>query len=305
MPVHAPLIKVGRVRLYGAHTLLHGEDYDGAFTEAQRLSQEQKLTLLHAFNDPTIIAGQGTIGLELYEQNPHLDAIIVPVGGGGLIAGIALVLKVLNPHIRIIGVQADAIPSMKAALEKGAPISMEPATTIADGIAVRKVGETALNLVEKHVDEIVTVTEGEIANAVLLLLEIEKTVAEGAAAAPLAALINKKVNLIGKNVALIVSGGNIDVNLISRIIEKGLIQDGRLSRFSVVISDRPGNLARLSQRIADLDANILQIGQSRGFGRIAIDQTEVELVIETGGLDHVERIRNELSKDGFQARWES
>jgi len=305
MPVHAPLIKVGRVRLYGAHTLLHGEDYDGAFTEAYRLSQERGVTLLHAFNDATIIAGQGTIGLELYEQNRHLDAVIVPVGGGGLIAGIALVVKALNPHIRIIGVQAEVIPSMKAALEKGAPISLAPATTIADGIAVRKVGETALDIVEKHVDEIVTVSEGEIANAVLLLLEIEKTVAEGAAAAPLAALINKKVNLVGKNVALIVSGGNIDVNLISRIIEKGLIQDGRLSRFSVVIRDRPGSLARLSQRIADLDANILRIGQSRGFGRIAIDQTEVELVIETSGLDHVEWIRNELSKDGFQVRWES
>jgi threonine dehydratase len=305
MPVHAPVIKVGRVRQYGAQTVLHGEDYDGAFTEAQRLRQERGLTLLHAFNDPTIVAGQGTIGLELYEQNPHLDAVIVPVGGGGLIAGIALVLKVLNPHIRIIGVQAEAIPSMKAALESGAPISPAPATTIADGIAVRKVGETALELVKKHVDEIVTVSEGEIANAVLLLLEIEKTVAEGAAAAPLAALINKKVNLTDKNIALIVSGGNIDVNLISRIIEKGLIQDGRLSRFCVVISDRPGNLARLSQQIADLDANILQIGQSRGFGRIAIDQTEVELVVETAGLDHVERIRNQLSKEGFQVRWES
>jgi len=305
MPLHAPLIKVGRVRQYGAQTVLHGEDYDGAFTQAQRLSQERGLTFLHAFNDPTIIAGQGTIGLELYEQNSQLDAVIVPVGGGGLIAGIALVLKVLNPRIRIIGVQAEVMPSMKAALEKGAPISLAPATTIADGIAVRKVGETALDLVKKHVDEIVTVSEGEIANAVLLLLEIEKTVAEGAAAAPLAALINKKVNLTDKNIALIVSGGNIDVNLISRIIEKGLIQDGRLSRFSVVISDRPGNLARLSQRIADLDANILQIGQSRGFGRIAIDQTEVELVVETAGLNHVERIRSELRKDGFQVRWES
>lgn len=305
MPLHAPLIKVGRVRQYGAQTILHGEDYDGAFTQAQRLSQERGLTFLHAFNDPTIIAGQGTIGLELHEQNSQLDAVIVPVGGGGLIAGIALVLKVLNPRIRIIGVQAEVIPSMKAALEKGEPISLAPATTIADGIAVRKVGETALDLVKKHVDEIVTVSEGEIANAVLLLLEIEKTVAEGAAAAPLAALINKKVNLTDKNIALIVSGGNIDVNLISRIIEKGLIQDGRLSRFSVVISDRPGNLARLSQRIADLDANILQIGQSRGFGRIAIDQTEVELVVETAGLNHVERIRSELSKDGFQVRWES
>jgi threonine dehydratase len=305
MPVHAPLIKVGRVRLYGARTILHGEDYDGAFTEAQRLSQEKGLTFLHAFNDPTIIAGQGTIGLELYEQNSHLDAVIAPVGGGGLIAGTALVLKVLNPHIQIIGVQAEAVPSMKAALEIGAPIRLAPATTIADGIAVRRVGETALELVKQHVDEIVTVTEGEIANAVLLLLEIEKTIAEGAAAAPLAALINKKVSLRDKNIALIVSGGNIDVNLISRIIEKGLIQDGRLSRFSVVISDRPGNLARLTQRIADLDANILQIGQSRGFGRIAIDQTEVELVVETAGLDHVERIRNQLSKDGFQVRWES
>jgi threonine dehydratase len=304
MPVHAPLIKVGRVRQYGAHTVLYGEDYDEAFTEAQRLSQERRLTFLHAFNDPTIIAGQGTIGIELYEQNPQLDAVIVPVGGGGLIAGIALVLKVLNPRIRIIGVQAEVIPSMKAALEKGAPISLAPATTIADGIAVRKVGETALELVKKHVDEIVTVSEGEIANAVLLLLEIEKTIAEGAAAAPLAALINKKVNLNDKNIALIVSGGNIDVNLISRIIEKGLIQDGRLSRFSVVISDRPGNLARLSQQIADLDANILQIGQSRGFGRIAIDQTEVELTVETAGLNHVDRIRSELSKAGFQVRWE-
>jgi threonine dehydratase len=305
MPVHAPLIKVGRVGLYGAQTLLHGADYDEAFNEAQRLSQEKGLTFLHAFNDPIIIAGQGTIGLELYEQNPDLDAVLVPVGGGGLIAGIALVLKVLNPRIRIIGIQAETIPSMKAALERGAPMTLAPATTIADGIAVRKVGETALELVKQHVDEIVTVTEGEIANAVLLLLEIEKTVAEGAAAAPLAALINKKVALTDKNVALIVSGGNIDVNLISRIIEKGLIQDGRLSRFSVVISDRPGNLARLSQRIADLHANILQIGQSRGFGRIAIDQTEVELVVETAGLDHVERIRSELSKDGFQVRWES
>ena len=304
MVVHARR-RSGTVRLYVAHTRLHGEDYDGAFTEAQRLSQERGLTFLHAFNDPTIIAGQGTIGLELYEQNSHLDAVIVPVGGGGLIAGTALVLKVLNPHIQIIGVQAEAVPSMKAALEIGAPIRLAPATTIADGIAVRRVGETALELVKQHVDEIVTVTEGEIANAVLLLLEIEKTIAEGAAAAPLAALINKKVSLRDKNIALIVSGGNIDVNLISRIIEKGLIQDGRLSRFSVVISDRPGNLARLTQRIADLDANILQIGQSRGFGRIAIDQTEVELVVETAGLDHVERIRNQLSKDGFQVRWES
>ena len=305
MPLPAPLIKVSRVRQYGGKALLHGSDYDGAFAEAQRLGQEQGLTYISAFNDPEIIAGQGTMGLEIYEQNPEIEAVIVPVGGGGLIAGIALVLKTLNPRIRVIGVQAQAVPSMKVALQKGEPVRLPPAVTIADGISVRRVGETPFALVQEFVDGIVTVNEGEIANAVLLLLEIEKTVAEGAAAAALAALVNKKVSLIGKNVGLIVSGGNIDVNLISRIIEKGLIQDGRLSRFSVVISDRPGNLARLSGRIAGLGANILQIGQQRGFGQVAIGETEVELVLETTGAEQIEQICNALRQEGFRVRTES
>ena len=300
MPLHAPLIKVTRVRQYGAQTVLHGADYDEAFAEAYRLAQERGLIFIHAFDDPWIVAGQGTIGLELYEQNPDLDAVVVPVGGGGLIAGIALVLKTLNPKIRVIGVQAEAVPSMQAALEKGGPVRLPPAMTIADGIAVRAVGETPFALVQRYVDEIVTVSEGEIANAVLLLLEIEKTVAEGAAAVPLAALINKKITLANGNVGVIISGGNIDMNLISRIIEKGLIQDGRLSRFSVVIHDKPGALARLAQRIADLGANILQIGQTRGFGQVAINETEVELILETTGPDHIERLREGLQKDGFR-----
>ena len=172
--------------------------------------------------------------------------------------------------------------------------------TIADGIAVREVGRIPFELVKNYIDEIVTVSEGEIANAVLLLLETEKTVAEGAAAASLAALINKKVALASGNVGLVISGGNIDMNLISRIIEKGLIQDGRLSRLSVVISDRPGALARLAQRIAELGANILQIGQTRGFGQVAINETEVELILETTGPDHIERLREGLHKDGFR-----
>jgi len=300
MPLHAPLIKVTRVRQYGAQTVLHGADYDEAFAEAYRLAQERGLTFIHAFDDPWIVAGQGTIGLELYEQNPDLDAMIVPVGGGGLIAGIALVLKTLKPKIRIIGVQAEAVPSMKAALEKGKPVRVPPAMTIADGIAVRSVGETPFALVKRYVDEVVTVSEGEIANAVLLLLEIEKTVAEGAAAVPLAALIKKKIGLVNGRVGIIISGGNIDMNLISRIIEKGLIQDGRLSRFSVVIPDRPGALARLAQRIAELGANILQIGQTRGFGQVAINETEVELILETTGPNHIERLREGLQKDGFR-----
>jgi threonine dehydratase len=300
MPLHAPLIKITRVRQYGAQTVLHGADYDEAFAEAYRLAQERGLTFIHAFDDPWIVAGQGTIGLEVYEQNSDLDAMIVPVGGGGLIAGIALVLKTLNPKIRIIGVQAEAVPSMKSALEKGEPVRVSPAMTIADGIAVRSVGETPFALVKRYVDELVTVSEGEIANAVLLLLEIEKTVAEGAAAVPLAALINKKIGLANSNVGVIISGGNIDMNLISRIIEKGLIQDGRLSRFSVVIPDKPGALARLAQRIAELGANILQIGQTRGFGQVAINETEVELILETTGPDHIERLREGLQKDGFR-----
>lgn len=305
MPVFAPLIKVSRVRQYGAHSVLHGDDYDSALTEAQRLSQENGLTFVSAFNDPWIVAGQGTIGLELYEQNPDLDAVIVPVGGGGLIAGIALVLKTLNPKIKIIGVQAEAVPSMKTALAGGAPVRLAPATTIADGIAARRVGETPFALVKEFVDEIVTVNEGEIANAVLLLLEIEKTVAEGAAAVPLAALMNKKIALAGKNIGLIVSGGNIDMNLIARIIEKGLIQDGRQCRLNVIVTDRPGNLARLSQRIAELGANILQIAQSRGFGRIAIGETEVELILETTGADHIQRLREALTQDGFRLQSET
>lgn len=302
MPCNAPLIKVRRVRLYGAQTVLHGEDYDAALTEARRISRKEGLTFVHAFDDPEVIAGQGTVGLELHEQNPELDAVIIPVGGGGLIAGTALALKTLDPRIRIIGAQDEAIPSMKVALEKGAPVGVPPAATIADGIAVRKAGELSLALVQRHADEIVTVDEGEIANALLVLLEIEKTVAEGAAAVPLAALLHRKIDLQGKNVAVIVSGGNIDVNLISRIIEKGLIQDGRLSRLAAVISDRPGNLARLTARIADLGANILQIGQRRGFGQTAIGETEVELVLETTGADHIESIHGALSKEGFKIR---
>ena len=305
MPVTAPLIKVSRVRQYGAQSVLHGNDYDAALAEAQRLSQERGLTFISAYNDPGVVAGQGTIGLELYEQNPDLDAVVVPVGGGGLIAGVALVLKTLNRAIKIIGVQSEAVPSIQAALADGAPVRLPSATTIADGIAVRCVGETPFALAKEFVDEIITVSEGEIANAVLLLLEIEKTVAEGAAAVPLAALMNQKITLNDKNIGLIVSGGNIDMNLIARIIEKGMIQDGRQSRVNVIVTDRPGNLARLAQCIADMGANILQIGQSRGFGRIAIGETEVELVLETTGADHIQRLRDRLIRDGFRLQAES
>jgi threonine dehydratase len=304
MPRTAPLVKVTRVRQYGAESLLHGSDYDSAYAEAKRLAAEQGLAFISAFDDPFVVAGQGTIGLELHEQNPDIDAVIVPVGGGGLIAGVALALKTLLPRVRVIGVQSEAVPSMKAALELGAPVQLPSATTIADGISVRAVGATPLQLCKEYVDEIVTVSEVQIANAVLTLLEVEKTVAEGAAGVPLAALLNHKTSLAGKTVGVIVSGGNIDMNLISRIIESGLIQDGRLSRLAIVISDRPGSLARLAQRIAELGANILQIGQRRGFGELALGETEVELVLETSGADHIQRIHDALRNDKFKIRSE-
>ncbi len=300
IPVHAPLIKATSVRRYGARTQMWGDDYDLAFDEAQRISREEGLTFIHGFDDPWVVSGQGTLGLELHEQNPELDAVVVPIGGGGLIGGVALALKELQPSIRIIGVQTEGLPSMKTALSKGRVVQIDPATTIADGIAVRRVGKIPLELTRKYVDEIVTVSEGEIANAVLLLLEIEKTVAEGAAAAPLAALVNRKVTFNGKKVALIVSGGNIDVNLVSRIIEKGLIQDGRLTRLSVVIPDRPGYLARLAQRVAEEGANILDISHARGFGEIGVGETEVELTIETTGWEQIHRITEVLGRDGFR-----
>ncbi len=302
MPQSAPLIKVTRVREYGAESLLHGSDYDGAYAEAKRLSVERGLTFISAFDDPWIVAGQGTIGLELYEQNPDLDAVVVPVGGGGLIAGIALALKTLIPKLRVIGVQSEAVRVDESGAGK------RRAGAASGGKHHRRWYRRArrrcypLELVKNYVDEIVTVSEGEIANAVLMLLEVEKTVAEGAAAVPLAALLSKKVSLAGKNIGLVISGGNIDMNLISRIIETGLIQDGRLGKFAVIISDRPGSLARLAQRVADLGANILQIDHSRGFGKMAIGETEVELILETAGAEHIQRIYETLRADKFKIK---
>ncbi len=300
MPLHAPLIKVGSVKRFGAEAMLFGKDYAAAFQEAQRISGENGLSLIHAFDHPAIIAGQGTIGLELHEQNPELDAVLVPVGGGGLIAGIACALKSLKPSVQVIGVQAESIPSMKASVARDKIVRVPAASTIADGIAVCTPGDETFPMVKKFVDDIVTVSEGEIANAVLMLLEIEKTVAEGAAAVSLAALVNRKVNFSGKNIGLVISGGNIDVNLIARIIEKGLIQDGRQSRLAVVISDRPGSLALLAQRIAELGANILQINQTRGFGETALGETEVELALETTGWEHIEKICSGLRAAGLR-----
>ncbi|MBI4609769.1 MAG: threonine ammonia-lyase [Candidatus Rokubacteria bacterium] len=300
MPEWAPLIKVTSARRYGAEVILAGANYDEAYAHARRLQQERNLVFVHPFDDPRVIAGQGTIGLELLEQCPDLDAIVVPVGGGGLVAGIAVAVKALKPSVRVIGVQAEALPAMRRALTAGAPVTLSPAATIADGIAVRQVGELTFEIVRRLVDEVVAVDEEEIANAILLLLEIEKAVVEGAGATTLAALVNRKARLEGKTVALVLSGGNIDVNVVSRIIERGLVKDGRLVRLSVLLQDRPGALARLTGMVAAARANILHIVHNRAFSRARIGESEVELTLETSGRDQIDAVIKSLRSAGYQ-----
>ncbi|OGK86444.1 MAG: threonine ammonia-lyase [Candidatus Rokubacteria bacterium GWC2_70_16] len=299
MPTWAPLIKVMAARRHGAEVMLHGDGYDEAFARAKEIEAERNLVFVHPFDDPRIIAGQGTIGLELLEQQPELDAVIVPVGGGGLIGGIALAVKEQRPGVQVIGVQAEEIPAMKAALAAAQRVTLPAAATIADGIAVRRVGEHTFDLARRYVDDVVSVSEEEIANAILLLLEIEKTVVEGAGATPLAALVNRKVALAGKTVVLILSGGNIDVNLISRIIERGLVKDGRIVRLTVLLRDRPGALAGLTRLVAECRANVLHIQHDRAFSRARIGDTEVELTLETSGRDHIDAVKRHLAEAGY------
>ncbi len=300
MPEWAPLIKVTSSRRYGAEVILHGANYDEAYARARAVEAERGLAFVHPFDDERVIAGQGTLGLELLEQRPEMDAVLVPVGGGGLIGGVALAIKSHRPGVRVIGVQAEALPAMKAALTARGRVTLPAASSIADGIAVRQVGERTLALAQKYVDEIVTVDEEELANAILLLLEIEKTVVEGAGAAPLAALLHRPLDLAGRNVVLVLSGGNIDVTVIARIIERGLVKDGRLVRLGVLLRDRPGALARLTALIAEERANVLHIEHDRAFSRGAIGETEVELTLETSGRAQIDALARRLEAAGYR-----
>jgi threonine dehydratase len=299
MPEWAPLAKVTAARRHGATVVLHGENFDEAYTRAREIEGASRLVFVHPFDDPRVIAGQGTIGLELLAQVPDLDAVLVPVGGGGLIGGIGVAIKSTRPEVAVIGVQSQEIAAMRSALTAGARVSVPAATTIADGIAVRRVGEGPFELARRYVDQVVTVTEEEIANAILLLLEIEKTVVEGAGAVPLAALANRRVALAGRTVALVLSGGNIDVNVIARVIERGLVKDGRLVRLRVRLRDRPGTLARLATLVAAARANVLRIEHDRAFSRAPVGDTEVELTLETSGTAQIEALKLQLTEAGY------
>ncbi len=301
MPLATPLVKVQATRGFGADVVLHGANYDEACAEATRRAEAEGLTFIHPFDDPLVIAGQGTIGLELLEQIPDLEAVVVPIGGGGLIGGIATAIKEQRPEVRMVGVQTSRLPSMQRALREGHAVTLDPATTIADGIAVRRAGEITLPLVQRYVDDIVTVDEDEIASAILTLLEREKTLAEGAGAAALAAVLQRRTTLPAfTRIAVLVCGGNIDVTLLSRIIERGLVQDGRLIRLRIHLLDRPGALAELTQMIAAHRANIVDTLHNRAYYGVNLGDTVIDITMETRGREQVEELLAALSAAGYK-----
>jgi threonine dehydratase len=300
MPVMTPLVKINATKSYGAHVVLHGDGYDEACEEALRLAEKEQLTFIHPFDDPAVIAGQGTIGLELLEQLPGLEAVVVPIGGGGLISGIACAVKEINPAVRVVGVQASRMPSMLEALKHHQTTTIDINPTIADGIAVRRAGERTLRLIEKYVDEVVSVEEEEIASGILMLLEREKTLAEGAGAAAVAALLHRKTKLKNKKTVALVGGGNIDVTLLSRIIERGLVKDARLVRLQIHLSDRPGSLHQLTKIIAGHHANIVELQFDRAYYGVNLGDTLIDITLETRGKDQIQRILEALGTAGYR-----
>jgi threonine dehydratase len=299
MPLATPQIKVAATRGFGADVVLHGSNYDEACEEALRRRLEEGRTFIHPFDDAEIINGQGTIGLELLEQVPDLEAVVVPIGGGGLISGVACALKETNPRIRVIGVEPEKLPSMLRAREAGAPVTLNAEATVADGIAVRRAGDLTLPLVSRYVDEIVTVDDEEIASAILMLLEHEKTLAEGAGAAALAALLQSKTNLRSRRTVVLVSGGNIDVTLLAKIIERGLVKDGRLLRIRINLQDRPGALLGLIQILARERANIVEVIHNRAYYGVSLGETVIDVTLETRGAAHIAALGHALREAGF------
>lgn len=300
MPDYAPLIKIVTCERLGARVRVGGRDFAEARAAADMLAEKEGLTYIHGFDDPHIIAGQGTLALELLQQVPKLDAIVCPVGGGGLIAGVSVAVKALNPGVQVIGVESTATANFAAALRAGKPVRRPRRATLADGLATLAVGSNAFALARRCVDQTVIVSEDAIALAILRLLELEKTVVEGAGAAPLAALMSGKLpRLAGKRVALIVGGGNIDPAILSRIIEKGLVHDGRLTRFTAVISDRPGGLAELCRVIASCGASIKDIAHDRAFSGPDVSAVHAVCTVETRDRPHIATLRRTLRKSGF------
>jgi threonine dehydratase len=301
MPQFSPLIKVSNCQSLGATVVLHGKDFGEAKAYAHSMAKEKGLAYIDGYDDPAIIAGQGTMGLEIIEQIPDLEAVVVPVGGAGLLAGISLAVKTLRPNAKIIAVEAQNVASFSAAVEADKPTKIEMNPTLADGLAIPQVGANAFQIARPLVDLTLTVTEEEIALAILRLVESEKSVVEGAAATSLAACMSGKVKeLDGKRVVLLLCGGNIDPNVLSRVIERGLVADGRLGRFTAVISDRPGGLADLAGQIASTGASVKQIVHDRAFASPDVSAVNVLCTVETRNHQHLAELRALLKSRGVE-----
>ena len=302
MPEPTPITKVEATKFAGAEVILQGDTFDDAMDVARALARERSLTMIHPFDDPAVIAGQGTIGLEMLQQLPGLVAVVVPVGGGGLISGIAIALKELRPTIRVIGVQADQAASAVLSRRAGQVMPLTAIKTIADGIAVKRVGDLTFALMERYVDDLVSVSDDDIAAAILIYMERIRVMVEGAGAASLAALVSRKVALHGVCTGVVVSGGNIDVQMVAKIIERGLVRTHRLLRITVELLDVPGALGRLSALLGQLRANILQISHDRLSSDLPLDRATVEISLDTRNHAHQQEIMHALDKAGYMPR---
>lgn len=300
IPAGAPLSKIEATRSYGANVVLVPGVYDDAHAEAVRLRDEQGLTFIHPFDDEHVMAGQGTIGLEIAEQLPDVDAVLVPIGGGGLIAGVASALRQLKPACRIIGVQAAGAASMADSLRAGHILTLPEVHTVADGIQVKTPGEKTFAICREAVDEVVTVGEAEIASAILTVLERQKLMVEGAGAVGVAAAMYGELDLRGKNVCALLSGGNLDVTMLERIITRGLAREGRTVGFSTVLPDRPRALAGLLGIVSELGANVLEVSHERSSLKADLGSTVVHLLVETRNRAHVDELFDALHREGYQ-----
>ncbi len=300
MPKWAPLVKVSNCRAFGANVIMQGESYDDARAAACGLADQKHLTYIPGFDDPAIISGAGTIGLEILEDIPDVDIVIIPVGGGGLIAGIGRAVKSIRPSAKIIGVEPVNAPTLDASLKAGQVTKIATKPTLADGLAVAECGKLCFDIAREVIDQLLLVDEAQVAQAVLRLLELEKMVIEGAGAVPLAAAMNPAVDLAAKKVVLILSGGNIDVTVISKIIERGLAADGRLCRITCKVSDRPGSLARLTSIFAATGASVKEIEHDRSFGPADVGLVNIRCILETRDSEHIREIAEALKAAGIE-----
>lgn len=300
MPDGAPISKVEATKSYGARVELVAGAYDDAYARAVELQKTEGYTFIHPFDDDEVIAGQGTIGLEILDQLADVDAVVVPVGGGGLISGVAYAIKQLRPDCKVYGVQAAGAPSMAESVRRHEQITLDTVSTFADGIAVKHPGDLTYELVSKYVDEVVTVTDDEVAAAILALMEKQKLVAEGAGAVSVAAVMYNKIPVAGKRVCCVVSGGNIDVNILSRVISRGLVMSGRNTSLTISLVDKPGQLEGVSSIVARHGGNVVSVDYDLGDTGMAINSCFLRIALETRDHNHIEEIRQALIQGGFQ-----